>query len=136
MKKKLRNRTREPAEVYTLLMQSVAQRGEPLGMGEIVPPLGNVVISNFIGPDKQQYLCGAPMVATYPISTIAPGLALNITIYTYMQTLHVGLVAGHQALPDLQPIVDYMQSAINELEDAMGLDVKRAGPQKRRKAGQ
>lgn len=121
----------ETAEVYTLLMQSAAQLGETLGADEIVPPLGNVVISNFIGPRKQQYLCGAPLVATYPISTIAPGLALNITIYTYRQTLHVGLVAGHQAIPDLELIVDYMQSALDELEVAMGLEVQQARPQRK-----
>ena len=136
VKQELSNMRPETAEVYTLLMQSIAQLGETLDIGDIVPPLGNVVISNFIGPDQRQYLCGAPMLATYPISTIAPGLALNITIYTYMQTLHVGLVAGHRALPDLTPIVDYMQSALTELEDAMGLEVKRARPRKRRTAGQ
>ena len=109
------------AEVYTLLMQSIAQLGESLGAGTVMPPLGNVVISNMIGPRKQLYLHGAPLLATYPISTIAPGLALNITIYTYMDTLHVGLVAGHRAIPDLAPIAAYLQAAVDELENAMGL---------------
>ena len=130
VKQELTNMRPETAEVYTLLMQSTAQLGETLGVGQVVPPLGNVVISNFIGPEKKQYLCGAPMVCTYPISTIAPGLALNITIYTYMNTLHVGLVAGRRAIPDLDPVVEYMQSALSELEDAMGLEMKQARTRK------
>lgn len=108
------------AEVYTLLMQGVAQLGDSMGASGVVPPLGNVVISNLIGPEEQMYLCGAPLLATYPISTIAPGLALNITVYTSVGTLHIGLVAGHEAIPDLQPIAAYLHSALDELEKAMG----------------
>jgi WS/DGAT/MGAT family acyltransferase len=113
--------TPETAEAYTVLMQVVAQLGETTGAGRIMPPLGNVVISNLVGPGKQLFLCGAPLLALYPISTIAPGLALNITMYTYNNTLHVGLVAGQSAIPDLEPIADYMRAALDELETAMGL---------------
>jgi len=127
VKQELTNMRPETAEAYTLLMQSAAQLGETLGVSNIVPPLGNVVISNLIGPRKKQYLCGAPLLASYPISTIAPGLALNITVYTYLNTLHVGLVAGHHAIPDLDPIVEYLQAALLELEDAMGFATKSSG---------
>ncbi len=125
--------TPETAETYTLLMQSVAQLGETLGAGRILPPLGNVVISNVIGPRKQLYLCGAPLLAIYPISTIAPGLALNITMYTCKNTLHVGLVAGQSAIPDLEPIAAYLRTALDDLETAMGLKPKRkrARPKKK-----
>jgi WS/DGAT/MGAT family acyltransferase len=118
----------ETAEAYTVLMQAVAQLGETTGAGRIMPPLGNVVISNLVGPSKQLYLCGAPLLALYPISTIAPGLAMNITMYTYKDTLHVGLVAGQSAIPDLQPIADYMAAALDELEAAMGLKPVRKRP--------
>ena len=117
--------TPETAEAYTVLMQSVAQLGESVGAGGIMPPLGNVVISNVIGPRKQLYLCGAPLLAIYPISTIAPGLALNITMFTYRETLHVGIVAGHSAIPDLEPIAANLRSALDELETAMGLAPKK-----------
>lgn len=133
VKQELGNMRPETAEAYTLLLQTVAQLGETLGVSSIMPPLGNVVISNFIGPQKRQYLCGAPLLATYPISTIAPGLALNITIYTYRETLHVGLVAGQQAIPDLNPIADFMQSALDELEAAMDLKLSKARPRRSKK---
>lgn len=109
------------AETYTVLMQVAAQLGETLGAGGIIPPLGNVVISNIIGPSEQLYLCGAPLRATYPVSTIAPGLALNITVYTCKDTLHVGLVAGKSAIPNLGPIATNLRTALTDLEKAMGL---------------
>ena len=115
----------ETAEVYTLLMQAAAQFGETTGVGRILPPLGNVVISNLTGPTKPLYHQGAPLLATYPISTIAPGLALNITVFSYVDTLHVGLVAGRSTIPDLEPIADYMSAALVELEAAMGFRAAR-----------
>lgn len=121
VKKEFTAMTPETAEAYTVLMQSVAQLGESIGAGGIMPPLGNVVISNVIGPRKQLYLCGAPLQAIYPISTISPGLALNITMFTYRDTLHVGIVAGHSAIPDLEPVAVNLRSALDELESAMGL---------------
>jgi len=126
--------TPETAEAYTVLMQSAAQLADSTGAGSIVPPLGNVVISNVIGPRKQLYLCRAPLLAIYPISTIAPGLALNITMYTYRDTLHIGLVAGHAAIPDLEPIAVNLRSALNELEKAIGLAPKKKRRQAKKKA--
>jgi WS/DGAT/MGAT family acyltransferase len=124
------NMTPETAEVYTLLMQAVAQFGESSGADRIMPPLGNVVISNMAGPKKRLYHNGARLLAVYPISTIAPGLALNITVFSYVDTLHVGLVAGQSAIPDLGPITEYMSHALDELETAMGFKPARRKPQR------
>jgi len=125
--------TPETAEAYTVLMQSVAQLADSIGASSIMPPLGNVVISNLIGPRKQLYICGAPLVALYPISTIAPGLALNITLYTYKDTVHGGIVAGHSAIPDLEPIAANLVSALDELESAMRLTPAQKQPKTKRK---
>jgi len=87
----------------------------------VIPPLGNVVISNVIGPKRRLYLCGAPLVAVYPISTIAPSLAMNVTMYTYMDSIHIGIVAGYSAIPDLEPIASNLKLALGDLETAMGI---------------
>lgn len=111
----------EAAEIYTLLLQSVAQLGESTRLGRWLPPLGNVVISNVAGPEKGLYLAGAPLRAIYPISTIAPGLAINITAFSYRDNLHLGIVAGAQAVPDLSPLVSHLHSALDDLETLMGI---------------
>lgn len=125
VKHELAEMTPETAETYTVLMQGIAQFGESLGIGGVIPPLGNVVISNVIGPKRRLYLCGAPLVAVYPISTIAPSLAMNVTMYTYIDTIHIGIVAGYSAIPDLEPIASNLQLALDDLETAMGIASKR-----------
>lgn len=100
---------------YTLLLQSGAHIGDVLGLTGRTAPLGNVMISNVPGLGRQRYLCGAPMLSVYPLSTIAPGTALNITILTYEGTMHFGLVAGRGAIPDLHPIATNIERALDDL---------------------
>ncbi len=111
----------EASELYTVLLQCVAQFGELTGLDRYVPPLGNVVISNVIGVQQPCYLDGAKLRAVYPISTIAPGLAVNITCYTYDQHVNVGVVSGASAIPDLKPLATAIGQALIELERSMGL---------------
>ncbi len=137
-KKEFTSMSVEAAEIYTLLLQSVAQIGESTGLGKLIPPLGNVVISNVPGPKKKLYLRGAPLRATYPVSTIAPGLAINITSFSYNNSLFFGIVAGKAAIPDLEPLVTFFEEALLELETTMEIRKpvrkKRAGGKKRKAA--
>ncbi|MEO0998085.1 MAG: WS/DGAT domain-containing protein, partial [Pseudomonadota bacterium] len=111
----------EAAELYTVLLQSIAQFGELTGLDRFAPPLGNVVISNVIGAERPLYLDGAPLRAVYPVSTIAPGLAVNITAYTYNDNLHVGIVAGASAIPDPASLIAHLKAALRDLERGMGI---------------
>ena len=133
VKQEFADMTPESAEVYTLLMQSIAQLGETLGLDNTLPPLGNVVISNLIGPKRRRYLKGAPLIGVYPISTIAPGLAINITIYSYAGTLFFGLVAGHHAIPDLSPLANEITVAMKELQKALPKTSKTTRKRKRKR---
>jgi hypothetical protein len=47
--------------------------------------------------------------------------------------LHVGLVAGQSAIPDLEPIATNLGTALDDLETAMGLKPKRKRAKKRKK---
>jgi hypothetical protein len=51
----------------------------------------------------------------YPISTLSPGLRLNITMFSYDGTLHFGLV-GTRNLENLQSLADGIVDAFRELE--------------------
>ena len=88
------------AQNYTVLWNTVAEALDLAGLTGRTRPLGNIVISNLPGPQEQLYLGGAPFRALYPISTMAPGTALNITIYTYAGQMHFGIVAGSDAIRD------------------------------------
>ncbi len=62
---------------------------------------GNLMISNVPGPDFPLYFAGMRMEAVYPMGPVLDGVALNITVQSYEDTLYVGINSGASALPDL-----------------------------------
>ena len=54
----------------------------------MAPPV-NVIISNVPGPRQPLYLGGARMQQYIPVSTIAEGMGLNITVHSYLDELDV-----------------------------------------------
>ncbi len=88
---------------------------------------GNLMISNVPGPDFALYFAGMKMMAVYPLGPVVDGVALNITVQTYNDTLFVGLNACASAVPDLpalaRSIVDelaHMTVAAENAYDRMG----------------
>jgi diacylglycerol O-acyltransferase len=76
-----------------------------------------MVISNVPGPRKTMYFRGAEALAVYPISTLPPMTALNLTACSYVDTLYFGLVSGRTAVPDLQKLTNYLDEAYAELRE-------------------
>jgi diacylglycerol O-acyltransferase / wax synthase len=77
-----------------------------------LPPF-NVTISNVPGPNIPVYLCGAKLVAHYPVSVITNGQGLNITVIGYLGQLHFGLLSCRELVPDLDDLAGYL---VDELE--------------------
>jgi len=71
----------------------------------------NVAISNVPGAQMPLYLAGAKMLDYYPVSIAAHGVALNITVQSYMGQLCFGLIACRRAVPDVRDITQQMQRA-------------------------
>jgi hypothetical protein len=89
------------------------------GLLHRVPPF-NVTISNVPGPNIPVYLCGARLLAHYPVSVVTNGQGLNITVIGYLGQLHFGLLSCRELVPDLDDLAGYL---VDELE----LLVKAAG---------
>jgi hypothetical protein len=85
-------------------------------LSERLPPLANLIISNVPGPALDLYLAGAHLRHCYPVSAIAHGLALNITVQSYIDQLEFGLVACPQAVPNLATIARGLGRALERLE--------------------
>ena len=68
---------------YTVLISSPQMLTRMPGVGSRVPPMYNVIISNVPGPRGKLYFLGAEMEAYYPVSALAHGQALNITVLSY-----------------------------------------------------
>jgi WS/DGAT/MGAT family acyltransferase len=88
-------------------------------MAERHPPVFNLVISNVPGPQKPLYFAGGKLVELYPLGPVMDGLGLNITVLSYMDTLHWGLMAGREAMPRLWDLALAIPDALAELGKAV-----------------
>jgi WS/DGAT/MGAT family acyltransferase len=100
---------------------------------ERLPPLFNLIISNFPGPAFPLYFAGSRMLAGYPMGPITDGGPLNITVQSYMGTLFFGLVACRDAVPEVWDVAGYLDDSFNELSKAA--DRAGAGVRPRATAG-
>jgi WS/DGAT/MGAT family acyltransferase len=82
------------------------------GLLHRLPPF-NICISNVPGPNAPVYLCGAKLLAHYPVSVITDGQGLNITLVGYLGQLHFGLVSCRELVPDIDALASYL---VDELE--------------------
>jgi diacylglycerol O-acyltransferase / wax synthase len=82
------------------------------GLLHRLPPF-NLCISNVPGPNVPVYLCGAKLLAHYPVSVVTDGQGLNITLVGYLGQLHFGLVACRELMPDIESLATYL---VEELE--------------------
>ncbi|MGH8632319.1 MAG: WS/DGAT/MGAT family O-acyltransferase [Burkholderiales bacterium] len=78
----------------------------------------NLTISNVPGPKKPLYWNGARMEGTYPVSIVADGQAMNITLNSYADKMEFGITACRRALPHIQRLLDYLEQGLGELEAA------------------
>jgi len=78
-------------------------------------PLFNVVISNVPGPPIPLYLAGAKLEANYPVSVIADGAGLNITVLSYLDSVDIGVLADRDQMPDVQRVLDGMGAELRAL---------------------
>jgi diacylglycerol O-acyltransferase / wax synthase len=77
--------------------------------------VANVTISNVPGPQVPLYLAGAKMVGNYPLSIVVHGVALNITVQSYLGQLCFGLIACRRAVPDVKELATHLHSAMAAL---------------------
>ena len=81
-----------------------------------VAPVFNVVISNVPGSPAPLYCAGARLLANYPVSAVADGMGLNITVLSYEDRLDFAIVADREQVPDAWPLMDALEGALDELK--------------------
>ena len=89
------------------------------GLLQRLPPF-NLCISNVPGPNVPVYLCGAKLLAHYPVSVITDGQGLNITVVGYLGQLHFGLVCCRELVPDIEALAGYLADELDLLTEAAG----------------
>lgn len=81
-------------------------------------PFYNTVISNVPGPQFPLYMAGAKMLAMFPMGPLNDGAGLNMTLISYLGTVHFGLVACPDLLVDVDHLADLIPDALVELQKA------------------
>jgi diacylglycerol O-acyltransferase len=92
-----------------------------LRLNGIVRPPFNLIISNVPGPRSTQYLNGARLTGTYPVSVPMQGMALNITCNSYADDMCFGLTGCRRTVPHLQRLLTYLDAELAALENATGV---------------
>jgi WS/DGAT/MGAT family acyltransferase len=85
-----------------------------------IPQVANLVISNVPGPPVPLYMAGARMLTNYPASIVVHGIALNITVQSYDQSLDFGLMADAVAMPDVRELAEAIHIACDDLRTLRG----------------
>jgi WS/DGAT/MGAT family acyltransferase len=80
------------------------------------PPF-NLIISNVPGPNHPLYSAGARLEHFYPVSTLADGQGLNMTVQSYNGNLDFGFIACRELVPDLWIMTDLLHESMQELLD-------------------
>jgi WS/DGAT/MGAT family acyltransferase len=97
------------------LMEAVTSLYGKAKVADRIPQVANVAISNVPGPPVPLYMAGARMLTNYPTSIVTHGLALNITVQSYDQSLDFGLMADAKAMPDVRELADAIAIAFDDV---------------------
>ncbi len=89
-----------------------------LRLGERVPPVANLMISNVRGPDFPLWIAGGRVTQMLPMGPLIEGMGLNITVVTYLDTVSFGFQVCPDLLPDVARLAGYVDDAVAELEKA------------------
>ena len=131
-KELLQGMSQREASIFMQLTQLPALLTSVLGLAAQFPAF-STVISNVPGPRQQLYWNGARLDGIYPASIIIDGFAMNITLVSYHQSLDFGIVACRRSLPQIQRMIDHLEEALVELEEACGLASKKSQARARSK---
>lgn len=109
------------------VMAQAARLYENFSIQDHMSPPYNLVISNVPGPKAPLYLCGAKVLANYPMSIPYHGLACNITVFSYQDNLDVGITAHRGTVPDPELMMDAMEKELAELKRRALNEIKKTG---------
>ena len=79
----------------------------------------NLFVSNVPGPNLPLYYAGCRLLGYYPLSAIADGQGLNITVCSLDGGMHFGLIADRELVPDLDVMAGYLAEELEVLTKAV-----------------
>ncbi len=80
----------------------------------------NLVISHVPGPRQDVYWQGCRLDGMYPVSLIIDKMACNITLISRHDKVDFGIIACRKTLPSVQRLLEHIEEALDDLENACG----------------
>ncbi len=90
-----------------------------LRLAERHPVVHNLVISNVPGPPVPLYFMGARIEALYPLGPVFHGAGVNITVMSNDGSVHVGIIACRESMPDVDDLVQRFPEELAKLKAAV-----------------
>lgn len=100
-----------PAPLFAWVTHLAARTG----LVNRMPPPINCIVSNVAGPRRPLYVAGVPLQAIYSVGPILEGVGLNVTAWSYCETLYVSLLSCPQTGPAVAEVRDRLADAHAEL---------------------
>ena len=77
------------------------------------------MITNVPGPREPLYLGTAKLLDGYGTAPVLDGLGLILVVTSYLDTLTISATAAHEAVPDIERLVEGIHESFVELRDAV-----------------
>ncbi|HYC53780.1 MAG TPA: wax ester/triacylglycerol synthase family O-acyltransferase [Candidatus Binatia bacterium] len=87
----------------------------------------NLVVTNVPGPQLELYLLDAPLREIYPMVNLLENQGLGVALFSYMGTLHWGVLADWDLVPDLTMFTAAISDSFQELRRAAHLELGATG---------
>ncbi|HEY0133688.1 MAG TPA: wax ester/triacylglycerol synthase family O-acyltransferase [Nannocystis sp.] len=78
------------------------------------PPL-HLVVSNVPGPREPLAIDGARLVRLASVGPLLEGVGLNITVWSYIDTMSFAVLASPDGIPELAPLIELLRTSLAEL---------------------
>jgi len=86
-----------------------------LALADVLTPPTNLIVSNVRGPRGDLYVGGARLAELYSVGPLLEGLGLNVTAWSFGDSLGVAVLADRAALPEASALTDRLQPALESV---------------------
>jgi WS/DGAT/MGAT family acyltransferase len=91
------------------------------GLAAKIPPVFNLTITHVRGRNEPLYWGGARVEGMYPLAPTLRGQVLNFGLFSRADDLDFGIAASIAAVPDPARLAGHIETALKDLELAVGL---------------
>ena len=94
----------------------------------------NIVATNVPGPQMPFYTGGSQLLEFWPLVAIYHSLGLNLAIVSYNGSVHFGMLADRDLVPDLDDFAKHLEQSAADFQQATTRQTRASGPRRAARA--